>query len=118
MTDKQMAKNQLENLIRLAKAAGKLINTDHGDDDNVFAWRRLCEEYENFCEWRHDYINTDFIDKLVEEVEKEKLASFEEYIDLKVHELHKDSLKGKFESGQFWGFKEVQGELQKLLKNN
>lgn len=59
-----------------------------------------------------------WIAKLVEEVEREKLASFEEYIDLKVHELHKDSLKGKFESGQFWGFKEVQGELQKLLKNN
>ncbi len=58
------------------------------------------------------------VSKLVEEVEREKLASFEEYIDLKVRELHKDSLKGKFESGQFWGFKEVQGELQKLLKDN
>jgi hypothetical protein len=47
---------KIENLVKLAKAAGRYINSrdELGTDYNNEAMFNLRDTYDEFCEWRHD----------------------------------------------------------------
>ncbi len=45
---------KIDNLVKLAKAAGEVYNTDPRTQGRADAMRSLFDVYEEFCEWRHE----------------------------------------------------------------
>jgi hypothetical protein len=45
---------KIESLVKLAKAAGRYVNSREGTDYNEEAMFNLREAYDEFCQWRHD----------------------------------------------------------------
>ena len=87
---------KIDNLARLAKAAGRYINSrdELGSDYNEEAMFNLREAYEEFCQWRHEepYVVDEIKELLVKgkpEVEAEKQGPFSREKQIEWQEEHR-----------------------------
>src|SRR6266571_9205261 len=86
---------KIDNLAKLAKAAGSYINSrdELGSDYNNEAMFNLREAYEEFCQWRHDepYVVDEIKELLVKgkpEVEVEEQGPFSREKQIEWQEKH------------------------------